>query len=288
MTIISGAITSNLRHRDPPTGPTAWPNVDTWSLDTIPIEFNAATTDMVGCVWNDDGTRIYVTGDTGANSTLYHNSPDYTVPYVPEDDTSPTSTNFNRGSARAREIAWNGDGTALFTVNYSGNDVTKHANTGTAYNPTTDDITATPSQTFSFSGILSLPRSIDISPDGTIMWVVSNATGRDIYEITMSTPFDLTTAAGGSEYEPTEGDMICMKFSPDGYKYYAMGLDRVLYEYTVSTQWDISTSSYTGRSLDVTNSRTPICFDVSPDATKMIVGFFDTASADTEFAHYTA
>ena len=264
----------------------AWPEVDTWSLDTAAISYPSSapsSLDPVNMTWNDDGTRLYIWGDTASNSGPWYGNDALTTPYAPQTQTGATQV-ANYGSLRARGGVWNADGTALIIPLYGNGTIRKYANSGTAYNPNSGgDLTTTHSETFTFTP--GQPRSIDIHPDGTKMWVVSNTSGRDIYEITMSTPYDLTTASLGSEYEPSEGDMLSMRFSPDGFKYYAIGLDYVLYEYTVTTQWDISTSSYTGRSLDVANSRTPLDFLVSPDRTKLIVLYFSTTLS--EVGYYT-
>jgi hypothetical protein len=270
-------------------GPTVveWPNVDTWSLDTAAISYPSSAPgamDPVNMTWNDDGTRLYIWGDTGANSGPWYGDDALTTPYVPQTQTGATQV-ANFGSLRARGGVWNADGTALIIPNYGNATIRKYANSGTAYNPNSGgDLTTTHSETFTFTP--GQPRSIDIHPDGTKMWVISNTTGRDIYEVNMSTAYDLTTASMGNEYEPAQADMLSMRFSPDGYKYYALALTTgVIHEYTVSTQWDISTSSYTSRSLDVSNSRSPIDFIISPDGTKMIILYFSTSLS--EVGYYT-
>ena len=264
-----------------------WPNVDTWSLDTAAISYPSSAPgamDPVNMTWNDDGTRLYIWGDTGANSGPWYGDDALTTPYVPQTQTGATQV-ANYGSLRVRGGVWNADGTALIIPLYGNGTIRKYANSGTAYNPNSGgDLTTTHSETFTFTP--SQPRSIDIHPDGTKMWVISNTTGRDIYEVNMSTPYDLTTASMGNEYEPAQADMLSMRFSPDGYKYYALALTTgVIHEYTVSTQWDISTSSYTSRSLNVKNSRSPIDFIISPDGTKMIILYFSTSVS--EVGYYT-
>jgi hypothetical protein len=240
--------------------------------------------DPVNMTWNDDGTRLYIWGDTGTNSGPWYGDDALTTPYVPQTQTGATQV-ANYGSLRARGGVWNADGTALIIPLYGNGTIRKYANSGTAYNPNSGgDLTTTHSETFTFTP--GQPRSIDIHPDGTKMWVISNTTGRDIYEVNMSTPYDLTTASMGNEYEPAQADMLSMRFSPDGYKYYALALTTgVIHEYTVSTQWDISTSSYTSRSLNVLNSRSPIDFIISPDGTKMIILYFSTSVS--EVGYYT-
>ena len=270
---------------------TEWPDVSTWILDTIPIEYNVSGSGagLVGCVWNNDGTRLYCVADSGTGvDPVWRNTPDYSVPYVPESDTTPESV-VNPTGTRLREVAWNGDGSVMIGVDYSSNRLVELVNSGTPwtpYNPVSGDVSATIGNTFSVVAS-SLPRSIDISPDGYTLWYVANSTGRNIYEVTLSTAFDITSGTNGSVFAPPQGDMVAMKFSPTGLKFYALGLDRVLYEYTCTVAFDISTASYSGNSIDVTNSRTPVCFDVSPDATKLVIGFFSTTSSANELGIYT-
>ena len=75
-----------------------------------------------------------------------------------------------------------------------------------------------------------------------------------IYQYTMSTPGDISTASFDSKsfsVGSQEGSPTGFDFSSDGLKMYAVGFGDIIYQYTLSTAWDISTASYASKSLSV-------------------------------------
>lgn len=266
----------------------AWPNVDTFSFDQL---YDYGVKDCVGCVYDNTGKRLFVIDDDANNSaiTTPSNPDGWAVNYVPT-DVSAVSTALT-SSDQMRSFGWNSDGTAIFMCFFDNDTIEEIANSGTPYAPVSGDLAVT-TDTFTVSPIQ--PRSMDVKPDGTKMWYVSTTTGRNIYEVNLSTADDLTSASMGNSYSPSEGDLIDMKFDPTGTKFYALSLTgRLLWEYTCSTAWDITTASYTGRSLDLSgpehNGNKSHSFAISPDGTKMSVIFGDTTSAsDNEIGYWTA
>lgn len=94
---------------------------------------------------------------------------------------------------------------------------------------------------------------------------------------------DITTASyeGQSFLTSAEGSPTGLFFKPDGTKMYVTGdgLDRV-YEYALSTAWDVTTASF---GPYVTVGTNPECLFFSPDGTKMY-----TASSSSDYmAAYT-
>ena len=119
-------------------------------------------------------------------------------------------------------------------------------------------------------------RGIFIKPDGTKLYHID--IGENLEEYNLSTPFDITTHSNRvsavnirtSSY--SNGDNAAATsifFKPDGTKMWCADADDYLYEYSLSTAWDISTISYT-RKRGYT-----VSFDFfrglyfSPDGTKM-------------------
>jgi sugar lactone lactonase YvrE len=91
------------------------------------------------------------------------------------------------------------------------------------------------------------------------MYVVGN-TNDTIYQYTLSTPFDVSTASyasksfgvGGEEPSPTD-----LALSEDGTAMYVVGnTNDTVYQYTLSTPFDASTASYASKSFSVTGEET--------------------------------
>ena len=81
----------------------------------------------------------------------------------------------------------------------------------------------------------------------------------DVQEYSMSTPWDITTSSLLNSYSTTAQDNNPegIDFDSTGTKYFIVGKtgDKV-YEYSMSTAWDISTSSYTSREFSVASQTT--------------------------------
>lgn len=108
------------------------------------------------------------------------------------------------------------------------------------------------SNVFDLSSQSGNPRGLFFKPDGTKMYVVDHGTSNHkVYQYTLSTPWDLTTASYSSVSLNVTMDSapIGLYFSPDGTRMFLMGgqfgTDQT-YKYTLSSAWDLSTASYTG------------------------------------------
>src|SRR5687768_3379997 len=72
-------------------------------------------------------------------------------------------------------------------------------------------------------------------------------------------------SVGAQEVAPQD-----LAFKPDGTKMYVGGGNDIVYQYTLSTPWDVSTASYDSKSLSVAAQESSLsAFDFSADGTKM-------------------
>ena len=130
-------------------------------------------------------------------------------------------------------------------------------------------------KSFSVSGQESLPHGLAFSSDGTKMYAIGLANDT-VYQYTLSTAWDASTASYDSvslsvtSQDGTPEDII---FSSDGTKMYMMGRTNTrIYQYTLSTAWDLSTASYDSISADISAQEgIPTGIAVSTDGTKMYV-----------------
>ena len=135
------------------------------------------------------------------------------------------------------------------------------------------------------------PNGVAFSTDGTKMYVNGAATSL-IYQYTLSTAFNVSTATYDSVSFSlaSQGiDHSAVVFSPDGTKMYSAGGDGVsIYQYTLSTAWDLSTATYASLSKNVSAQQTAL-FGVafSSDGTKMYISGY-TPSAVHQYTLSTA
>ena len=97
-------------------------------------------------------------------------------------------------------------------------------------------------------------KGTGFSSDGTNMYVFSPISSGDpsFYQFSLSTAWDVTTASyANKSFTPTSGNnwqVHLIRFDPTGTKMYAGGEGQArstLYEYTLSTPWDLSTANST-------------------------------------------
>jgi hypothetical protein len=156
--------------------------------------------------------------------------------------------------------------------------------------------------------ILKLPRptgqphnslGIYITQDGeTLYWTSTRGGVANVYEYTMSIPWDITTATdSGNSFEVTSQFRIItgITFKPDGTEMYLSGNDRDIVagtggdhvsQYTLSTAWDITTASFTDRfdvNSQLTSFTTLTSVLLNPDGSRMFI----TSSSPTRVWGYS-
>lgn len=88
-----------------------------------------------------------------------------------------------------------------------------------------------------------------ISPDGTKFYTVDS--NDRLRQETLSTPYDISSHGATSDYTIVTGasngndSPTGIQFKDDGLKFWITDADDYLYEWTMTTAWDISTASYT-------------------------------------------
>ena len=139
-------------------------------------------------------------------------------------------------------------------------------------------VTTTPATTFvrsfSIASEATGPRAIAFNNDGTKMFVVDVVNPDSVYEYTLTTGFDVSTASFVDSFEVTdeETNPRGLAFSTDGTKMFVIGPSGDdVNEYTLTTGFDVSTASFVGR-FDVSNELTdPRGIIFNNDGTKMFV-----------------
>ena len=121
----------------------------------------------------------------------------------------------------------------------------------------------------------TLPRDLRFKPDGTKMYVIGTS-GDDINEYSLSTAWDVSTAsytAIGS-VSTQAANPQGLAFKPDGTKVYVVDKSsRYIYQYSLSTAWDISSISYDSKSLFVNVYQgIPLCVFFKSDGTEVYTG----------------
>jgi len=202
-------------------------------------------TNPSGIFFKPDGTKMYITGGTGDDVNEYNLSTAWDV------STASYVQNFSVASQSTdpRGLSFKPDGTKMYVLLINVDRVYQYS-LSTPWNISTASYD---SASFSVSAQEATPDGMFIKPDGTKLYVCGPTSDR-IYQYTLSTAWDISTATYDSKSFLVTGQFTNptgIAFSSDGTAVIAQGdSSNVAYQYTLSTAWDISTATYSGKSLD--------------------------------------
>ena len=165
-------------------------------------------------------------------------------------------------------VSFKSDGTAMYVVGSVGDDVNEYS-LSIAWNIST----ASYVKSFSVGAQESLPTDLFFKPDGTVMYV-TGASGDDVNEYSLSTAWDISTASYVRRFSVVGQDNgpQSVFFRPDGTAMYITGTGGdAVYEYSLSTAWNVATSSYVRTFSVAAQESTPTGISFKPDGTAMFV-----------------
>ncbi len=182
--------------------------------------------------FNQNGTKMFVLGKQNDRVCEYTLSIGF--------DVSSTVTLVDCASvseeSKPDELEFNPDGTKMFVMGESGDDVNEYT-LSTGF----DVSTATFVDSFSVRSEETVPMGLAFTYDGTKMFV-TGWTGEDINEYTLSTGFDVSTATFVDSFSITDQDdePSSLTFSSDGSKMFLLGRENnKVYEYSLTCYYGV-------------------------------------------------
>ena len=182
--------------------------------------------------FNQNGTKMFVLGKQNDRVCEYTLSTGF--------DVSSTVTFVDCASVSEEsmpdELEFNPDGTKMFVMGESGDDVNEYT-LSTGF----DVSTATFVDSFSVRSEETVPMGLAFTYDGTKMFV-TGWTGEDINEYTLSTGFDVSTATFVDSFSITDQDDEpgSLAFSSDGSKLFLLGRENnKVYEYSLTCYYGV-------------------------------------------------
>ena len=193
-------------------------DISTASFTQIALPVATQETNPYAMLFNDNGSRLYVMGVSGDDINQY----DLTTPY---DISTATFTQIALSVAaqesNPRDMQFNGDGTRLYVMGTSGDDINQY-DLSTPY----DISTATFNQiALSVRSEESNPYAMLFNGNGTRLYVMG-LTGDDINQYNLSTPYDISTATFDQialSVAAQESSPRAMLFNGNGTRLYVMG-----------------------------------------------------------------
>ena len=197
----------------------------------------------------------------GSNGTETAGSVEYQV------STAVYQQRFSVGQ-NTRSASFNDDGTKMFVTSSTAETVREYT-LSTAY----DVSTASYVDEFSLQGT-NIGQTYFKA--GGIQFYNIDGGGDAVYQYSMSTAWDISTATYDSKsFSTSSQDTLGygLYFKSDGTKFYTAGADNdSVYEYSLSTAWDLSTASYITAFSTAAQVLNPRAVGFKPDGTEMYIG----------------
>lgn len=219
------------------------------SYSTNSYAVTTQTTAPKGCFIGDSGNKMYVCESAGGQIRVYQYV--LATPYDPS--TATFSKSYEPVTSGGNDIKFSPDGTYMIIL---GGSTIYTMPLGTAWEVDTVS-TIKSHSTFSEE---SSAEGIAHSPDGSIFYIVGG--NNTVYQYDLSTPFDAGTASyvNKSTNVATE-ETVCtgLDISAGGVNLYVIGTaNNTIFEYDLSTAFDVSTATYNSISKSVSAQDTSV------------------------------
>jgi len=226
-------------------------------------------TDTTNGTWSATSRSSLTTGGTAATncSTLYAQKIVTASGAQTFNSTIGTSTDW-----AAIAVAFSAAATVSHPITASGSTTTDGSAAINAQRPWDLSGAVYDSKSLSVSSQDTTTTGLALSSDGSKLYIVGDATD-SVYQYTLSTPWDVSSGSYASKsFSFTTQETIprCVQFSADGSTMYTVGTNAdTVYQYTLSTAWDVSTASYASKSVSVSQDTSPRGIAFSTDGFTM-------------------
>ncbi len=211
---------------------------------------NEENPDPQDIAWNNDGTRLYELHEANRGSDGRRVFQlDLSTPF----DIATLSPSGNKATRRQRPVGieWNNDGSRFYEME-TYNDSIQEFTCSTPF-----DITTKSYNTFKETSV-DAPVGMAWGNDGFRLYEIGDY-NLEIHQLNLSNPFDLSTASFSASINTQDAYPSGIAISNDGLKLYETGNEedpKQIYQYTLSTPFELSTASFStsidaqGRSLE--------------------------------------
>jgi DNA-binding beta-propeller fold protein YncE len=211
-----------------------------------------------------DGEKMYICGADGDEVNEYDLSTAWDI------STASFLQNFSVALQETgpQALFFKPDGEKMYICGTSGDDVNEY-DLSTAW----DVSSASYNQNFDVSSQESSPLGLSFKTDGTKMYVAGSG-GDKVNEYDLSTAWDISSASFNQLFDVSSQDTSprAIFFRGDGLKMYLNGATGdAVYEYDLSTAWDISSASFLQNFSVASQEPTPEGIFFKPDGLKMYI-----------------
>jgi sugar lactone lactonase YvrE len=260
------------------------------SYDSVSFSVASQDTSPFGITFKDDGSKFYVIGNV--NDTIYQ----YAVSTAWDVSTASFETgktlSVSNEETSPQGVRFKSDGTSVYIVG-AGSDTIYQYDLTTAWDISTGSYA---NKSLSVSAQEVQPRALYFKDDGSKVYIVGSISDT-VHQYALSTAWDISTGSFETgKFFNVSAQAVSPKgllFSPSGDKMYVLqGFSgSTVFEYTLSTNWDVSTASYNSISFSFASQDTSadgIEFKVDGSKMYVIGAFNDTVYQYTTGSSATA
>ena len=237
------------------------------SYDSVSFSVASQTGNPTGAVFNHDGTKIYVISPADDAIFQYGLSTAYDLSTASYDN---KSFSVLTQESTAYGLTVNSDTTKVYITGINTDyiyeyDLSTASDISTAsYNSVSLDISSQDGNS----------RAITFNNDGTKLFMCG-ASSDSVHQYNLTTAYDLSTASYASssfDVSSQTAAPIGLKFNPDGTQMFIIGNSQYVYQYSLTTGYNLSTASYDSVTFYTNAFETgPQDIFFSADGTKMFI-----------------
>ena len=214
-------------------------NVDEYDLSTAwdvssasflqAFSISSREQNATGIFFKDDGTKMYVSGQSGQDVNEFNLSSAWDV----SSSSYVQNFSFSSQTTSPADLFFSPDGTRMYVVGATTDDVIQYS-----LSSAWDVSSASYVQNFSVSAQEATPGGVFFKPDGTKMYVCGTS-GDDVNEYTLSSAWDISTASYVQNFSVSgqESEPLGLFFKPDGTQFFITGPVRdKVFSYLISPE----------------------------------------------------
>ncbi len=248
--------------------PTGTWDITNCSYDTISKNVSSQESYPYAVAFNSDGSKMYIVGYGNDTVFQYTLSTPWNVSTATYDT---VSKNVSSQDGSPFAVAFNSDGSKMYIVGDT-NDTVYQYSLSTPWNVSTATYDNVSKDVSSQEGF---PYGVAFNSDGSKMYIVGSSSDT-VFQYTLSTPWNVSTAT----YDNVSKDVssqdsypYAVAFNSDGSKMYIVGgSNKTVYQYTLSTPWNVSTATYDTVSKNVSSQDgSPRSVAFNSDGSKMYI-----------------
>jgi DNA-binding beta-propeller fold protein YncE len=238
------------------------------SYDSKSFNVSSQTTNPYGLRISQDGTRVIILDKVDSNLVQYNLSTAYDITTAVAQG---TEFSLSTQTPQPMGIAVSNSGAKVYVSTETEPDNIYQYDLSTSWDVSTASYSG---NSFSPQTQAASSSGIYVKEDGTKLYV-RDITTNAVYQYTMSTPYDVSTASYDSKslsVSSQSSNGYGITFSTDGLRFFITDINDNIYQYNLSTAWDISTGTYSSTSFSVTSQESTVLgLDFSNSGQKMYI-----------------